>query len=284
MIPVTLIAGYLGAGKTTLINRLLAGADDLSGLAVVVNDFGAVNIDQDLIERNNANDNVIGLQNGCVCCSLKNDLVTTFEQLANAPVDRILLEASGVGLPNRLKQQCTLPGFYARGAVVLIDAVNYQTKRDDKYVGQLVQTQVQEADLLTISKQDSAPDFSYPERDTVPYASLPKILTGTDAFTNVRVIPSSVPHGLESITVRGNQPFDVRAFLKKLPVYVERTKGYLPSLDGMHLVQTSSSGIQSHRSSQCRSEFVMIYPAAKTAAFSEFLQQAVLEFPLDVVE
>ena len=73
-VPITIVGGYLGAGKTTLINRVLNHAGDLNGLAVLVNDFGDVNIDAELVRDNSPDGQIIGLSNGCVCCSILDDL------------------------------------------------------------------------------------------------------------------------------------------------------------------------------------------------------------------
>ena len=80
-IPITLIAGYLGAGKTTLINQLLNSEKLPANTAVLVNDFGDINIDEQLIVNGSQADNVIGLANGCVCCSISDDLTAALEQL-----------------------------------------------------------------------------------------------------------------------------------------------------------------------------------------------------------
>lgn len=97
-VPLTILTGFLGAGKTTLLNRILQGDHGLK-IAVLVNDFGSVNIDADLIVG--VDDNVMTLTNGCTCCSLRDDLVqTVLETIDKAePPDYIVLEASGVAEP-----------------------------------------------------------------------------------------------------------------------------------------------------------------------------------------
>lgn len=101
-IPITLLAGFLGAGKTTLMNRVLTNQKGLR-VAVIVNDIGEVNVDQSLIAKGaNITDtsSIIGLQNGCICCTLKSDLVNQIEDLAKSgKFDYILIEASGVCEP-----------------------------------------------------------------------------------------------------------------------------------------------------------------------------------------
>ena len=100
-IPLTVLTGFLGAGKTTLLNRILTGDHGLR-IAVLVNDFGSINIDADLIVGVESDGDVISLANGCVCCNVRDDLVTAVTQVMSRPEqpEYILLEASGVAEPS----------------------------------------------------------------------------------------------------------------------------------------------------------------------------------------
>ena len=100
-IPVTILTGFLGAGKTTLLNRILNGDHGLK-VAVLVNDFGSINIDAELVVG--IESNVISLANGCICCTIRDDLIETVMETINRPErpEYILLEASGVAEPSSI--------------------------------------------------------------------------------------------------------------------------------------------------------------------------------------
>ncbi len=155
-VPLTIIAGYLGAGKTTLLNHLLGQAEDRR-VAVLVNDFGDINIDASLIKSRNADS--IHLTNGCVCCSIRDNLAETLGDLveSDCPPDNIVLEASGVAEPDRLVSYSRgMPGLHLGGVIVLADAETLSERAKDKFVGSLVQRQIQSADLLVLNKADLA--------------------------------------------------------------------------------------------------------------------------------
>jgi len=154
VMPLTIIGGYLGAGKTTLVNHLLREADGLR-LAVLVNEFGALPIDSDLIEGSDGN--VLSIAGGCVCCSYGNDLVLTLQELAAGcgTFDHVLLEASGVGIPSAIAATVSLlTGYELDGIVVLADAETVEASAGDRYMGDTVRAQLREADLVILNKAD----------------------------------------------------------------------------------------------------------------------------------
>ena len=115
-IPVLLLTGYLGSGKTTLLNRILSNERGIK-FAVIVNDIGEVNIDADLIQQggivNQQDDSLVALQNGCICCTLKMDLVKQLQDLIELQrFDYIVIEASGICEPGPIAQTiCSIPSM-----------------------------------------------------------------------------------------------------------------------------------------------------------------------------
>jgi G3E family GTPase len=130
-IPVLLITGYLGSGKTTLLNRILANEKGIK-FAVIVNDIGEVNIDASLIEQGGivgqTDSSLVALQNGCICCTLKMDLVQQIAELASArKFDYIVIEASGICEPAPIAQTIsTIPVLgpqYIQGTLPYVDCI-----------------------------------------------------------------------------------------------------------------------------------------------------------------
>ncbi|MCP3990058.1 MAG: GTP-binding protein [Actinomycetia bacterium] len=154
LIPVTVIGGYLGAGKTTLLNRLLAG-DHGRRLAVLVNDFGPVNIDADLITAHDGD--TISLRNGCVCCSISDALGDALDRVIdlNPLPDQIVIEASGVADPARIAHYGQgWPGCRLDAVVVLADVETIRARARDEFVGELVTRQLRGGDLVVVTKVD----------------------------------------------------------------------------------------------------------------------------------
>src|SRR5260221_6929532 len=149
-IPVTVIGGSLGAGKTTLLNRLLSQAQGVK-LAVLVNDFGSVNIDAGLIASRDGE--TISLANGCVCCTIGDNLGLALHNLAERPdgPEHIVIEASGVADPAKIAHYAAShPRLALDSIVVVADAETVQERSHDKYVGDLVRLQLAGADVIVL--------------------------------------------------------------------------------------------------------------------------------------
>ena len=156
-VPILLVTGFLGAGKTTLINDLLQSDHGLR-IAAIVNDFGAINIDAALLES--ASDSVIGLRNGCICCSLQGDLLRTLKQVlagASSP-DLIVIEASGVADPGGIMQGLLDPMIWHQASLdtvlCVIDVPDFSARKDDP----LWLAQVRQSDVIFLAKTESLSD------------------------------------------------------------------------------------------------------------------------------
>ena len=130
-IPILLLTGYLGSGKTTLVNRILANKRGIR-FAVIVNDIGEVNIDADLIQKGGMvtqkDDSLVALQNGCICCTLKADLIEqVYELMCAERFDYIVIEASGICEPEPIAQPlCSIPRLgeaYTRHGICRLDCL-----------------------------------------------------------------------------------------------------------------------------------------------------------------
>ncbi len=155
--PVTVIGGFLGAGKTTFVNHLLRTGGQR--YAVLVNDFGAINIDAGLIARHDGT--TMTLTNGCVCCSIGDGFVETLCGLLDSGqrFDRILIEASGVGSPWRIGEIAMIdPELRLDGIIVLADATRIASLLVDARVGETVADQFHRATIVLLNKADLVDD------------------------------------------------------------------------------------------------------------------------------
>ncbi|MEO6064095.1 MAG: GTP-binding protein, partial [Thermoflexales bacterium] len=154
-IPVTLIAGFLGAGKTTLLNRILKGEHGLR-IAVLVNDFGSVNIDSALIVG--VEGETVSLANGCICCTIRDDLLNAALAVVARlePPEYIVIEASGVSDPYSIAQTFLLPSLrpYTRldSIVAVVDAEQIRDIGPQNEM--LAMDQIGAADLVVLNKVD----------------------------------------------------------------------------------------------------------------------------------
>jgi len=182
-IPLTIIGGWLGAGKTTLLNRLLASTNER--IAVIVNDVGSVNIDADLLKEHIGDDpagaegGAIELTNGCVCCSIGEDLYLTLHELTlrDPSPERIVLEASGVADPRQIAEFCKHRRVSLDAIIVLAEAAGFETASSRPPYGSLMRAQLAGADLVVATKLD-----------LVSTESQPEALAELSQFTKARVV------------------------------------------------------------------------------------------------
>ena len=280
-IPVTVIGGYLGAGKTTCLNALLA-ADHGLRLAVLVNDFGAVNIDAGLIAEHGGD--TVALTNGCVCCAIADDLGAALlaQVRRDPPPDRIVVEASGVADPARVMRLAgNWPGCRPAGTVVLADAATVRARAADKFVGALVVQQMRAADLLALNKLDLLPAVeAAPLREWVQAQAGPADLVETrfggidparlfgiggaapPAASGATEAGQAPGHGLYSVVWRPMGPVDPAALERLFAGRpdIHRAKGVLATDGGWRRIDWSGGRLALSAASSGPAQLVLVGP------------------------
>lgn len=218
-IPVSVITGFLGAGKTTLIRHLMRNPQG-KRLAVLVNEFGSVGVDGDILkscaDENCPAENIVELANGCICCTVADDFIPTIEALMALPQrpDHILIETSGLALPKPLLKAFDWPAIRSRitvdGVIAVADAeavaagrfapdvgaIDAQRASDDSIdhdtpLAEVFEDQIACADIVLLSKADLAGKAGLAAARTVIEAEAPRklpILPLTDGVIDPRVI------------------------------------------------------------------------------------------------
>jgi G3E family GTPase len=260
---VTVIGGFLGSGKTTLVRHLLAGSHG-KRLGVLVNDFGDLSIDADLISE--VNDDTIEFKNGCICCSMRGDLLIAARRLTQkvADFDGLVVEASGVGRPEliaRTLQSDDFGSYFTVETLVsLVDCAGFEEL--DFEAGELALDQAAAADLVLLNKLDLVDDekalrLSNTLQEAIPHARLIKtveanipleLLLGLDlqdakdrakkeASVKVRnwaMKKGSAEDLFETSSWSSDALLDLQSFreaLEQLPVSLYRLKGFITTKD-----------------------------------------------------
>ena len=218
-IPVTVITGFLGSGKTTLIRHLMANPQG-KRLAVLVNEFGTVGVDGDILkscaDENCPVENIVELANGCICCTVADDFIPTIEALMALPQkpDHILIETSGLALPKPLLKAFDWPSIRSKitvdGVVALadaeavaagrfapdVDAVQAQREADDSIdhetpLSEVFEDQIACADIVLLTKSDLAGEAGLAAAKAVIEAEAPRklpILSIAEGVVDPRVV------------------------------------------------------------------------------------------------
>lgn len=274
-IDLAVVGGYLGAGKTTVVNAILQ-APHGRRIAVLVNDFGAVNIDARLVRARG--DDVIELDNGCICCTIGGALVDALTRIATRDVrpELLLVEASGVADPAKIAQIGLLNGaFRLTSVLVVADALAWRDTLADPLVGAMAQRQLDGAGAIVVTKLDR---LAPTQRDAVlddvracaptdivvaarhgeiPLALLfdttvPDRRAMREIARSHRPIRHDAMPAFASVTVAVPDVLDkarLRAWLKALPRTILRAKGVVRVADadgvvGTHVCQVAARRIR----------------------------------------
>jgi len=243
-VPLTVITGYLGAGKTTLINRMLRQAS--APFAVIVNDLGALPVDAALISAEAAS--TLTLTNGCACCQLQSDLSAQLTQLRQAGFGAVVLEASGVAkATNLVSITSQADGYQLAKIITLVDATAVPRLMEDRYLTGVVVEQIKAGDSVYQTKAgpEITPSLLALRADARFLSSegqLPvdidpyHLIERSDSAKTVAVTPQFQHRVVYPKT--SLQPESLKVFIDRSPA-VQRVKGWLVVESGTYLIQAT---------------------------------------------
>ncbi len=264
--PIYVISGFLGAGKTTLINNLLESAPESARIMVLVNEFGKISIDKKIIRADPFN--IVDLSGGCICCGMVTELISSLRlALDDLRADVILIESTGLAVPQEIARQALSPAFGERveggGIITVVDA---GSALEADYP--IIKTQIKEANVIVLNKIDLIDSKTLAEvRDRIKSITNPQCILietsfGRISYQDIFTRRYDNPHltytktepgkfdstaGFATVCLVRSSPVkadELIEFYQKQRHKIIRSKGFVMTEKGGVEVQVSKSGIE----------------------------------------